>query len=811
MNLFQYTPQVYKGTQVDLPLDFIYKQLETKQKEFDLQNAAVDKAAENFLKINPGMLTKDAYDRVKQQYLPQLEKIRDTLVTTGNVSMAAPELSRFTMNLAADSEVKNIMEDYALTQRYNQALQEGKYTDKIFAGLRGPDGTPRPQLGPGEMTSSAYYAPMQFTDPVKSILPEAEKFKANVVEDIRTNPNKYGILQTDSVTVEKVADEEVRKFVNDRYSSWRQDPQNQGYFWNATNYKPQDYKPEQWNADVATPISNLLGYTKVTQDRSFYNIPTSTTNTNPSKTSQGPGSPENRESNNLLLPSVYVNGRAEPFRNFDNTASLSSPDEMFNEINNVNKKQAEAFRIITGVTGINGAITPQNFNNVKDYYNKFYRINDEGHLIRKDIRELYTNPTPEQMAAYNNIPEITPELEGAFNLFNNANVYRTGLQNMWESITQGRNANPQTIATAKQNARQTAFNETAGASEGLPFVTNNNYDLESIYRNALAYLNNNPSGNLAGQAQSFISKYENGVINKENYNKIFNERVKSNLVGTPEGDVYKSFENLKNRMARIEVTNLKENNELEKTLMPFLMQNKSNVRLMSTNENVWSTKGGGEEFLASVPKDDKGNLLYDNITTGFGLDPENGLVGVVSLNGKMYEFDIDDTNYDQFITQGNNEVRTKIRFYDQVYKSMQRSANTAGDFTIGNMNFNFKTKGKNLATNPDFKYRYNFGEGEIETTNLGDMYAAAARLSQRDLDVKDASLKMEYLKLQDWYETQYRKINTYEQKQALDDVFQRKIKETTDQWEKQNSQTVTIGKDVGKKKQWTARPSNPLQ
>ena len=77
MKLFEYTPQTYKGTQVDLPLDFIYKQLETQQKEFDAQTAAVDKASENFLKIDPGMLTEEAYQRVMQNYLPRLEKIRD--------------------------------------------------------------------------------------------------------------------------------------------------------------------------------------------------------------------------------------------------------------------------------------------------------------------------------------------------------------------------------------------------------------------------------------------------------------------------------------------------------------------------------------------------------------------------------------------------------------------------------------------------------------------------------------------------------------------------------------------------------------
>jgi hypothetical protein len=125
MELFKYNPTPYVNTQVDLPLALMQGQLEIKQKEFDAQTMAVDKAAENFLKINPGDLTIEAYDRVKKQYLPQLEKIRDTLHQTGNISMAAPELSKFTMNLAADPEVKNIMKDYELTKAKNAAMQVG--------------------------------------------------------------------------------------------------------------------------------------------------------------------------------------------------------------------------------------------------------------------------------------------------------------------------------------------------------------------------------------------------------------------------------------------------------------------------------------------------------------------------------------------------------------------------------------------------------------------------------------------------------------------------------------------------------------
>ena len=809
MNLFRYNPTPYINTQVDLPLDFIQSQLETKQKEFDFQQAAIDKAAENFLKITPGMLTKDAYERVKQQYLPQIEKIRDTLVSTGNVSMAAPELSKFTMNLAADSEVKKVMQDYEATKLYQQGLLEGRYTDMDFANLYDAQGNLRPQLRQDEAFSPMLYAPAKYIDPVDLLKEDVQKFKADLDELPPTEwRDKDGRLITDSIAIEELKKERIANYVRGRQASIINSPQYKAWVNRSTDWGTKPMTSDIYEERVTQPLLNFA-YRQVKRDRQVTNPVAAATGTTPGKTKEGPDSPENKESNNLLYTSTAT-GKAEVFRDFNNTRSLENPDELFAEINNVNKIQAESFKIITGLTGINSAITPQNFKAVQDYHNKYYRLNDEGHLIKKSIRELHTNPTAEQVAAYNNIPEITPELEEAFNLFNNANVYRTGVQNMWQSITGGKPVNAQTIADAKQKASLHAFNSTANVDDGRAFVTNNNYNLKDVYQNALNYLTNNPTGDKAGLATSFIKSYENNFIDKDAYNKKFKEKIPELLKGTPEGEAYQAFENLKNRLAQIEITNLKENDELEKMLIPSLMMNRSNVRLMSTNENVWSTDGG-EEFLASVPRDDKGNIDYKSMTTGFGLDPENGLVGVVSMNGKIYEFDIDDTNYDQFITQGNPEIKTKIRFYDQVYNSMKRSSNTEGNFTIGNINFNFKTKASNLAKDPKFTYRYNFGEGEIETNNLGDVYAAATRIAQRDLDVKDATLQIEYRKLQNWYNDKYRKITTWQQREALDAEFQRKLKEATDNWEKNNSKPVTVGKDVGKQKQWTVRPSNPLQ
>ena len=198
MNLFRYNPTPFVNTQVDLPLDFIQGQLETKQKEFDLQNAAVDKAAENFLKMNHGMLTKDAYDRVMKQYLPQLEKIRDTLVSTGNVSMAAPELSKFTMNLAADPEVKKIMEDRALTDLHQKALAEGKYSEYDYGLLYGPNGEfIHPQLQKGQSLNPLAYAPSKYNDPVDLLKEDVQKFKAEMDDEMTEWRDKDGRLMFD--------------------------------------------------------------------------------------------------------------------------------------------------------------------------------------------------------------------------------------------------------------------------------------------------------------------------------------------------------------------------------------------------------------------------------------------------------------------------------------------------------------------------------------------------------------------------------------------------------------------------------------
>jgi hypothetical protein len=799
MNLFQYNPQNYKGTQVDLPLDFIYKQLETKQKEFDLQNAAVDKATENFLKIDPGMLTKDAYDRVMKQYLPQLEKIRDTLVNTGNVSMAAPELSRFTTNLAADAQVKKIMQDSQATKLYQQGLLEGRYVDMDFANLHDAEGNLRPQLREDEAFNPMIYAPAKYNDPVDLLKEDVQKFKADLDELPPTEwRDKDGRLITDTVSIEQLKKERIANYVRGRQPSIINSPQYKAWVNRSTDWGTKPMTSDIYEERVVNPLLNFA-YRQIKRDREVTNPVAAATNTNPGKTTNPPSDPENKAKNNLLY-SQSVQGYAEALRNFDDTKSLADPSEIFEEIDNINGKQASAFKIITQLTKLPSAITGNNFNNVDNYYKKYYETNPEGRLVKKKFDK-----------AINPAAEVTPELEEAFNLYNNISPFRSGLQNIWTTISEDINMKdfrPEVIKKAKAKAQIRAFNSVPSSSDGAPFVKDGNYDVKDIYQNALNYLKSEPSGKFAGVAQSYISKYEEGIIDPKTYNEVFDAEIRSILKDEPEGKVYKAFENLKNKLSNIEVTTLSENKALEESLIPGLLLNRSNVRDLSTNLNVWS-KNGGEDFLASVPRDENGNIKYDNISTGFGLDPENGLIGVVSFNGKFYEFDIDNNNYDQFITEGSPEVKTKIRFYDELHKSMKNTANTAGKFTIGNVQFNVKTEAKKLGTDsPEFSYTYNFGEGEHKTTNLGEMYTTATRIASDNMNKADAKLQLKYIEIQKWRDTEFNKIKTWQQREALDTEFSKRIKEATDNWQKENSNLVIVGKDVGKQKPQTKDPLN---
>jgi hypothetical protein len=780
MNLFTYNPVPYVDTQIDLPLDFIQGQLETKQKEFDAQNAAIDKATENFLKLNYGRLTKEQYDTIMQKYLPQIEKIRDDLVNTGNVSMAAPELSRFTTSLAADPDVKNIMQDYELTQAYNKGLQEGRYTDKIFAGLFDKEGKPRPQLRPGELTSAQYYAPMQYTDPIKDLAPEAKEYKANIIEDIKTNPTKYGLFQTDSQTVEQVAQGELQKYLRDRLSTWKQHPENQAYFWSATGYQPQTYTSDMWEKDVVTPLSEAFSYKKITKDRSFQQIPeVKPPSRPPSKQDGGGDAPAEKKKEIKSGLSVALQGRVTGIpsirQNFYENNEIGDFNQLLEDKDFGNKSVQDATDQIARLTRIisPNLVTYNNWDNrklVADNISKNYTQNEYGQWILK----------PGSTA-----PPVTPEISQALTDFNEYRYQSNTRENLINDLKKDvgvKDFDPNVIKAAEAEAER-------------------RYRVEIDNKNIIT------------MSDDEVKEWKKNII-------------KEQLKDKPEGKIYKAFDNLKTKMAQIQLSYLPENefNQHEQSLINLAVNGSlTNLKNLVSNADA-SKEDGLKEFIKSLPTDDKGDIDYSGIQSAIGYDPDDGVVGVFAFNGKYYQFDLSETNIDKLATDQYPMLKAQMRFWQDVSTSLKRSGNTKGSFKIGNTDFNFDAKFKNLGTdNPEFRYEYSLDGINIQSANnLGDIFTQASDHVSNSLqnlsDIEELlieELDRQYYErydqlnendytglrdLNDWYKESVRRIQTNTQTQAT----QKKVIKSPS--------SIKTNQGLGKPTEWGTKSSyNPLQ
>jgi hypothetical protein len=734
MNLFQYNPQVYKGTQVDLPLDFIYQQLETKQKEFDLQNAAVDKAAENFLKINPGDLTVEAYERVKQQYLPQLEKIRDTLITTGNVSLAAPELSKFTTSLAADSEVKNIMQDYKLTQTKNQAMQEGRYTKYMLPGLYNKEGQQRAQVKPGETVQSSWYAPYEHIDPVEALLPEVQKLNARIDEGTYTwfNPvtNEY---ITDKTRLKELKPEIIASFVRDRKSPFLATPESKGYIVGATDWGTREYTDQDWERDAVIPLSKFNLYENTT-DRTTKQVPLpSNDGTNKNK-KDGAGNtvtPAQAKTyafttaNNAYVPQVpsYLNPEV-PIR---------SQDELDDEISQTVNQLVPLAKSVYEMAGVN--IEGRDLNSIlqdsglrqqaRDNWNAKYVKNAEGHYVPRVA----------------GIPNVTPQQEAAFDQWDNLVVSLDNARIKRDDIKKQAgvdNYNPQILKITKVEANKDSYKlSTAVAdmykSRLLGKASFTDEEFNGIY-------NKSPKEII----EWVNSKAGYAKINKADAEEILTETdafIKNKLKNSPEGKIYKVWEELNNRMEQMQIVHF-DNDKSTESILGILLTQAQDVSLPIKDflsDKRLDRSDLDDAFTANIPINKTTGLPdYSQIHLGMAFDRKDGLVGIISMSGKQFEFDISKnpgSNLDKLLIEAHPELAEPSKFFHQVYESLNQTSGNRGKFYLGSNAFVFEHKAENLGKgSPKFEYEYDFdGTGKKRTGNLYEIYSAAARFNNETI------------------------------------------------------------------------------
>jgi len=223
------------------------------------------------------------------------------------------------------------------------------------------------------------------------------------------------------------------------------------------------------------------------------------------------------------------------------------------------------------------------------------------------------------------------------------------------------------------------------------------------FKNALSADKNNSDG----QALAELTEFTSGMNSK------VNEDIVKKLQGTEEGKIYKAFENIKNKMSAYQLSDLPGDGkfpEYEKKLINMALAGQLPGLTNIVEGTDAATKDGLEKFAAAVPyvngKPEEG-VNTDQISLSMGYNPSKGVVGVITMGGTFHEFNLDRANLDQQFTHEYPQLTQELRIYRDISASVKRSSNTKGSFNIGNTEFVFDVKMKNLGkAKPEYSYEF---------------------------------------------------------------------------------------------------------
>jgi hypothetical protein len=827
MELFKYNPTPYVNTQVDLPLNFLQGQLEVKQKEFDSQTMAVDKAAENFLKINPGMLTAEAYERVKSQYLPQIENIRDTLHQTGNIAMAAPALSKFTMNLAADPEVKNIMEDYKLTQAHNQAMQEGRYTKLMLPGLYNKEGKQRAQVGPGQTVQSSWYAPYEHVDPVEALRPEIKDLNARIDEGSFSwyNPATNETI-TDRTKLKILKPQIIAGYVRDRKNAFLASPESKGYVIGATDWGGRAYTDQDWERDAVQPLSKFDVYEQETE-RTTKPGPAIQAPSNSNKT-DGAGNnvtPTQAKTYAFTTAGQALVPQVSSYLNPEVTIKMQ--DELQDEIDQTTHQLIPLATSVYQMTGVNTQGRDVNSiiqdsglrQQARDNWNAKYVKNAEGHYVPKVTYDANGNPLP--LA-----PNVTFQQEQAFEQWNNLVTSidsAKGFRDHVKKIAGVDDYNPAIIKKARE--------EVNGSSDILSRSNDDFAEMLAIEKKQNLYdrsttptqklkiaeevLKQNPNSSKAKYYVNTYSTPEMAAELEEDFRTGMMNELKDN---SKEGKIYRVWDELNNRMEQMQLVHFDNDKNTESILGHLVEDIKSGT--ISAKDFISDKKLDqgklDKEFTANIPINKTTGLPdYTQISLSMAFDRKDGLVGIISMGGRKYEIDISKnsgSNLDKLLIEAHPELKEPTKFFHQVYQSLNQTSGTRGKFNLGANSFVFDHKSENLGKGaPKFEYEYDFdGTGKKRTGNLYEIYSAAAGVNNKIVQGNNLKSALTAQEITNEYTRMVNAAGSDRNKiQAASDWYYQKQDEALK--EQLAREKASVGQTMGKGTQFRQTPKTPLQ
>jgi hypothetical protein len=763
MKLFTHRPAQYVDPGTDLPIEYLQKQLDRDQAEYDLQQAGINKYLESFLNIQPGMLTKDRYEELKNEYIPKINEIRDNLTKTGSIGQAAQSLSGFVQNLATDWRMKDVLEDAKLTELHQKDLLDGKNTNE-YVGLYQPDGSIRPQLKGNEKTGTSHYRPALYGDVTKTILEETSKIKENITSEVLRDAinNNWTEEQIKSVTAER-----LEKYAKDRLNSLRNDPNYSGFFIRNTNYGATPFDEENL---ILKPVRDLA-YSQNTKQ--FHPGP----QTNVVKNGGGGGETPFKP-NKTTVPVIALHTGTNDINVWnptlnENITAFNTTDQINKHNNNIQRSYSNLLLRFPQVTKLGLGVKLDNqedIDKLNNWINNNYDKDSNGNFIPN-------NP---------NVPLIDKELSDDLNnITNNVSTqkYVKQLVQSIEDETGVKDYDPNKIKNVEEKTLKDIYELTK---------YDNMYRADSDWYDQ--YDLNKKKG--ANELAAFLLK--TGRIDKTKYDEVLIEyqtKLQKNFGNSDEGKYYKAFENLKNRLSQMQIIYAESGlsgedlSNLDNTVLNMLI-NSQLKGLTEVTSGIDASKGTGlKEAIGLIPVN-KESGAYDTkqVNVGIGFDQKKGAVGIVQMGGKTYKFDMSSINMDELIGDKYPELIQKMRIYQQIADNSSKQLGQGSEFNIGSVKFSFDQKHKKIGTdNPEFFYEYNFDGNKKFATNVGQIIEEATNIANKRTEIISDAFAIQSQELKDIYTT--------EQTNIQKEHFQ-KLKELETNFQLQINRPVNLGKQI---------------
>jgi hypothetical protein len=244
MNLYKFQPRQYVDVLPDLPLEWLQGQVDKKQGVINAQRDELNKAAENYLKLNYGTFGRDLYDQVNKDYQGKFKQMSEDLLTRQDIPGVASSFSNLVREAAFDPRIKDLNKEFAAYQKYLETKMNPEYSGAIDLTQYGK------QIGEDFNVDQAIaqYPLVKYEDSIQPYVATAEKFKP--YKDVKTdkwvfnNPISGETFVRDTKEeIEQVSKPRLQEYFEGQYYNWNMDARSKYDKLKGTNVDLNQFDP----------------------------------------------------------------------------------------------------------------------------------------------------------------------------------------------------------------------------------------------------------------------------------------------------------------------------------------------------------------------------------------------------------------------------------------------------------------------------------------------------------------------------------------------------------------------------------------